>query len=99
MSATGGGDGQGEEKKPGDQSAHINLKVKGQVYILCYMFTMFCTFMFFYKFFGDCYVFLRDWFWLGLNGIWVSALVPVWLLRKFGKVGVALRVIFCYCST
>ncbi|KAF5741273.1 hypothetical protein HS088_TW10G00269 [Tripterygium wilfordii] len=35
MSATGGdagggGAGQEEDKKPGDQSAHINLKVKGQ---------------------------------------------------------------------
>lgn len=36
MSATGGGGGGGpggqeEDKKPGDQGAHINLKVKGQV--------------------------------------------------------------------
>lgn len=30
MSATGGGE---EDKKPVDQSAHINLKVKGQVLI------------------------------------------------------------------
>ncbi|KAL5562115.1 hypothetical protein UlMin_031862 [Ulmus minor] len=32
MSATGGGGGGGQEedKKPGDQVAHINLKVKGQ---------------------------------------------------------------------
>ncbi|XWS31270.1 hypothetical protein CRYUN_Cryun23aG0063000 [Craigia yunnanensis] len=32
MSATGsaGGGGQEEDKKPADQSAHINLKVKGQ---------------------------------------------------------------------
>lgn len=36
MSATGGGGGGGggqeEDKKPVDQSAHINLKVKGQVF-------------------------------------------------------------------
>ncbi|KAL7246953.1 hypothetical protein ACSBR2_001963 [Camellia fascicularis] len=30
MSATGGGGGQEEDKKPTDQSGHINLKVKGQ---------------------------------------------------------------------
>jgi len=30
----GGGGGQEEDKKPGgDQSAHINLKVKGQVFL------------------------------------------------------------------
>lgn len=35
MSATGGGGsgGQEEDKKPMDQAAHINLKVKGQVRI------------------------------------------------------------------
>lgn len=36
MSAAGGGGGSGggpeEERKPMEQSAHINLKVKGQVY-------------------------------------------------------------------
>ena len=38
MSATGSGGaaggGQDEDKKPADQSAHINLKVKGQVLLL-----------------------------------------------------------------
>lgn len=37
MSATGGGGGGGgqeEDKKPMDQAAHINLKVKGQVRVL-----------------------------------------------------------------
>ena len=36
MSATdgGGGGGQEEDKKPADQSAHINLKVKGQVRLI-----------------------------------------------------------------
>uniref|UniRef100_I1KZ61 Small ubiquitin-related modifier n=1 Tax=Glycine max TaxID=3847 RepID=I1KZ61_SOYBN len=34
MSASGGRGSQEEEKKPSDQGAHINLKVKGQVSIL-----------------------------------------------------------------
>jgi hypothetical protein len=38
----GGGGGQEEDKKPGgDQSAHINLKVKGQVFL-------FFSFLFFF---------------------------------------------------
>lgn len=40
MSATAGGGGGGgvpeEDKKPTDQSAHINLKVKGQVCSSCF---------------------------------------------------------------
>ena len=37
MSASGGGGaGQEEDKKPTDQGAHINLKVKGQVcFLIC----------------------------------------------------------------
>ena len=51
MSGTSdGGNGGGTEDKKPDQTAHINLKVKGQVSLLLSLFTNYAMFQFWVKF-------------------------------------------------